>query len=168
MLGYWINIKITNFLKINDEEIDIITKLLSSIILGYGFLIVPMVIIGVTVRNFLDNFVFIYFAFSIFISLFLSGKFLYSFDRTNKIWYKDKNSLYSLLIILLLLGHFFLLLTSPIRGWDALNYYFPNALYYFFQDNIVIGYNPLNLFPLFKPPLNTNNIFILCCPRCIQ
>ncbi|MHA2276333.1 MAG: hypothetical protein ACXAC2_11220, partial [Candidatus Kariarchaeaceae archaeon] len=63
--------------------------------------------------------------------------------------------LYSIVLILLLLGYVFISLIYPERGWDALQFYFPNSIYFFLEDDIPSTVNPFTFFPTFKPPSNT-------------
>ena len=57
------------------------------------------------------------------------------------------------LFLILLFGIIFLNFLYPIRGWDALQYYFPNALFYYLQDDIPSKINPFSLYPTHKPPV---------------
>ena len=43
----------------------------------------------------------------------------------------------------------------PLRGWDALQFYLPNAFYFNLADSLGPGVNGLTFFPLFKAPVNS-------------
>ncbi|MHA2171987.1 MAG: hypothetical protein ACXAB7_19110, partial [Candidatus Kariarchaeaceae archaeon] len=59
-----------------------------------------------------------------------------------------------LIIVLLILEYTYLNFLYPIRGWDALHFYFPTANYFFITDDIPAANNPLSFYPTIKPPAN--------------
>jgi len=123
---------------------------------GYFLLIIPMTIGGVLLQRRLDEIVYLYFGISMVLAM---RKFVLTLLKLRK--YKtemqytkfQKWSYY--LIIFNIIGFLIISISIPERGWDALNIYLPNGLYFFLRDQIVAGINPFSFFPTFKPPLNT-------------
>ncbi len=66
--------------------------------------------------------------------------------------YRNWNS-YQWALLGVMLTYVFYAFISPIRGWDSLQFYFPNARFYVESDGFSLGTNPLTFYPMFKPPL---------------
>lgn len=60
----------------------------------------------------------------------------------------------ALLVGVFLLEYLFLLYLFPLRGFDAVERYFPDAFYYY-QEDAIPTINALNVSPTFKPPAHT-------------
>jgi len=134
----------------------IIERFVSSIILGYSSLMVVMIPIGVFFVGHLDTAVYIYFAISVVAILRLTLVWMINYRKLKfNFEYSPLDSRLFQLLMVSLIGIMFSYLIMPERGWDALHFYMPNAQYFFFQDGIVAGLNPLSFYPTFKPPFNT-------------
>jgi hypothetical protein len=59
-----------------------------------------------------------------------------------------------IVVITLLVGYAIMNLFMPERGWDALHFYFPHAIYYYLEDGIPTDPNYYSFLPAFKPPVN--------------
>ncbi len=144
--------------KFNKElKIDYIDRFLISVIIGYSILLLPMVFIGVLFNGYMQYVAYIYYSLSLISLLF----YLIKLSKiASKIYYvktkiTDMEKILILFIVLILTGYTFILLIYYERGWDALHFYFPNAIYFYLSDGIPAGYNPLSFYPTFKPPVNT-------------
>lgn len=158
--------------KISDKRV--LDWFVEALVFGVGLLIIPMVLVGVWLDGYLDQVVYIYFTISLFILSFYTFKLINSIgfiqrkfllkssevkDSYNSLNLmqssaKSHDSIFRLLIFLIVLSYTIINLVLPERGWDALHFYFPNALYYFYSDDIPTAFNPLNFIPAFKPPTN--------------
>ena len=81
-------------------------------------------------------------------------------ERLSKInrFFTDNIPFYKLILIanvIIIFDYAFLAWISPARGWDALHYYLPNSLFYYYSDDIPETPNPLNFIYPFKPPVNS-------------
>ncbi|MDH5645397.1 MAG: glycosyltransferase family 39 protein [Candidatus Heimdallarchaeota archaeon] len=139
------------------NELLIREKHLISIILGYASFVLPMVVVGIFFDNSLHHVVYAHFTIGIILILVnLIRNFFAlntsSFQRIKQI--SLKNNLLNIAILIILIDYFFILMIYKERGWDALHFYFPNAVYFYNVDDIPSGINPYSLYPIFKPPLN--------------
>jgi len=124
--------------------------------MGYASFVFPITVLAVFTDFSLDLVIYIHFIAGLSGSLYYLLRFLnnptdlQSF-RTDWIMSDPLN----LGLLLFILGYLFISLLYPIRGWDAMHFYIPNAFYYYLTSSIPAGYNPLNFFPSFKPPVST-------------
>ncbi len=114
-----------------------------------------MTIVGVLFENKLHYVVYTHYTIGLILILLKILGFLKSPSIDIKIQINDNERLLLLPVIFISMIYLFISLYYYERGWDALHFYFPNALYFFIVDGIPSGINPLSFFPLFKPPLNS-------------
>ncbi|MFX1255619.1 MAG: hypothetical protein ACFFCZ_28710, partial [Promethearchaeota archaeon] len=140
-----------------DFSLSVPEFIIASLIVGIFGLIGPMVMLGSIFHEGLGIFITFYFIISVLLFIyFVLSKFqslishLESFDQfiTQKI--TSEHVLWFLLIASIFLYSVYQLV-QPLRGWDALNFYFPDAYVYFISDDFPIG-NPLTFRPLYKEP----------------
>ncbi len=164
--GYVEVIIIRKVLKI-DEKKSFFDILLSSIILGTLTLVSPMILFGVLsyhnpqsklLSAAMSTFCYSYFAISMAIILYYL--FIFIRKRLPNYFLENKgkfvatlNKLWILIAILMLGGYTFQAIIYPIRGWDALHFYLPNA-FKIFATGQLAKINELNFMPQFKPPMN--------------
>ena len=131
-----------------------------SWLVGSFLLIIPMVLISLFFNNILHRVVYSYYTIALLILLYyilhattaIKPSQIISNEKIKRITVYNS---YTILLILLILGYVFIALLLPERGWDALQFYFPNSIYFFLKDDIPPTVNPFTFFPTFKPPSNT-------------
>ncbi|UJG43202.1 MAG: hypothetical protein K9W46_12620 [Candidatus Heimdallarchaeum endolithica] len=140
--------------------------ILDSTVLGTISLVGPMIFFGLLAYNYpnqltkqlMSNFVYTFLTISIAIFLYYLFHFLIKIlpKTVLKGQYKYEKSISKILVVvifLILCAYTFQALVSPIRGWDALHFYLPNA-FRIFATGELGKINELNFLPMFKPPLN--------------
>ncbi len=159
-VGLFFTRRFTKALKIPLKAYEVF---LSSFVMGMAALVIPFIAIGVLFPNWLGRFVYSYLAFGSGYFVVATIRFLpnlaanfdevlmktkqYKGSSELDLEYVAKASSFAALI-----GYLFILAISPPRGWDALHFYYSHALVFFISEKIPI-INPLNLIPVFKPPL---------------
>lgn len=131
-----------------------------SWLIGSFLLIVPMIVTSVLFANRMYHVVYGYYMISLLILLYYVITVTANIRpsqiiKPETITKTTEYKLYSIIIILLMLGYLFIAFLYPERGWDALQFYFPNAIYFYLRDDIPSTINPFTFFPTFKPPSNT-------------
>ena len=159
-VGLFFTRRLTKLMKI---PLRIYEMFLSSFVMGMAALVIPFVAIGVLFPNWLGRFVYFYLAFGSGYFVVATIRFLPSLaanfegilTKTKQLRTSSEQGLEQVAKISslgALIGYFFIFAISPPRGWDALHFYFSHALVFFISEEIPI-INPLNLIPVFKPPL---------------
>jgi hypothetical protein len=133
-------------------------KMTDSLITGTFVLITLMLLVGIFIPGRLYIPVFLYYSLGNFLLLvYFLKNFLnlknYSSEKATEI--TQYINTHRIAIIAYIAFYFLLSLIMPERGWDALHYYFPNAIYIYFEDAYRSGLNPLSFFPMFYPPVNS-------------
>ncbi len=131
-------------------------RVIKAITYGYASLIIPVVLAALLFDSPLRLVFFLHSIFGILLLLFYT---LQALQNMHKYYWKistliNQMGLLDLLLVLLFIGYGFLLIMYDLRGYDALQFYIPNAFYFFLEDDIPVGLNPFTFFPTFKPPAN--------------
>ena len=136
---------------------DVSDSLLIILIFSFSLLCFPLIFLG---TNNYSEFFKLYLEFLAFISLafFLYYLFRHLHDFFKNLNYKniDNSNNYKFVLVIFIIAlitYFFHAAILPLRGYDALFMYFPNAIL-FSQINSIPPFNPLNFFPVIKEPLN--------------
>ncbi|MCY3414820.1 MAG: hypothetical protein INQ03_24430 [Candidatus Heimdallarchaeota archaeon] len=156
VMGDVINLQIRKLLRVKVKS-NSPERFIAAIIFGYASFIFPMVLIGVLFENILNVVVYLHFSISM---LFVLKRIFSAIINIHKIsnvkvgnTFEEK--IFIFLIIAISVSYLFYQVIYYERGWDALHYYFPNAIYFFLNNGIPSGVNPFSLYPTFKPPFNT-------------
>ena len=168
---------IISILAIGSLEVDILKKwilkvktsetfleyLLESLILGTISLIIPMLAVGILAdridsSKILERFVYIYFAIGLAYLVFkvymwIRKKLPSIVLRERKKLAKSVETLFLVIVLLMLLFYTLQGLVYPLRGWDFLHFYLPNSFRVYITGQLG-EINELNFYPQFKPPLN--------------
>ncbi|MCY3413617.1 MAG: hypothetical protein INQ03_18385 [Candidatus Heimdallarchaeota archaeon] len=156
LIGDKLNSILRRYFTNPDFEQSLLDRAIISIILGYASFVMPMVIVGVLFENVLHYVVFIHYTIGLILLVrFILNKIL----SINNVRLKLPEFTFGervFFILIVSLSSLYLLyqIIYYERGWDALQFYFPNALYIYLYDSIPTGVNPFSFFPTFKPPLN--------------
>jgi len=75
--------------------------------------------------------------------------------KTLNLQFFKRWNIYQWALFGILLVYFIDAMISPLRGWDALQFYLPNARIYVLDNRFTLGTNPLTFYPMFKPPLTS-------------
>ncbi|MHA1869094.1 MAG: hypothetical protein ACTSXD_13705 [Candidatus Heimdallarchaeaceae archaeon] len=161
-----IEVSIINKILKNEKKQTFFEHILGSTVLGTISLVGPMIFFGLLAyyypsqltKQLMSNFVYTFLTISIAIFLYYLFYFIIKVlpKTVLKGQYRHEKSISKILIVVifLMLGAYtFQALVSPIRGWDALHFYLPNA-FRIFATGELGKINELNFLPMFKPPLN--------------
>lgn len=156
--GYFTNSVLSKYLlKENFVKRDTRQKLVDSLITGSFILITQMLFIGIFWPGNMQIPVYLFYGFGNLLTLFYFLRYMlnlqiYSSARVREltIYFNDYRVIITIFVVLFTTVSLFL----TERGWDALNFYFPNSLFLFLSDGFNGKVNQLSFFPLFKPPSN--------------
>ncbi len=169
-VGYLEQFLIRKFLQEKKQSVSFLEILLDSTVFGTISLVVPMVFISILAQkkyeqhprtiytSFLKKFSYLYFTIGVLTIIYFSYNFvkkklpdyILSEEKGLK---RSLNTLYIIIVFLMFSAYVFNGLIYPLRGWDALHFYIPNAFHLFLTGRLP-NINPLNFMPQFKPPLN--------------
>ena len=169
--GYYLRNEFSVF---RNEKISPLYVFIESLVIGTSVLIIPMLVIGVLVRDSLDQVVYLFFFLNGFTIIAYLVQLLSKIKNIESSWSstnfreslrkielrRESTHVYDIqraliYVIFGIVGSITLAnFIMPPRGWDALHFYFPNARYFYNSDEIPFAVNYLNFLPPFKPPLN--------------
>ena len=133
----------------------------SLLIIGvFSFAIIcfPLMLFGTTDNPFLFKaYIFLLTIVSLSFILYFVYRNFFKFFNLLNYYDVEESKTYRTIVIIALIGFFTYLFHAfllPLRGYDALFIYFPDAILYSIAGYIPI-FNPLNFFPVIKEPLNS-------------
>lgn len=133
---------------------------LVSVLIGFASLIFPMTLAGIFLEGHLDIIPRLHIVCSAILVLLTSYHYLthnvhrLEYARLTRPDISGAEYALGILIVIFLLEYLFLGLLFPLRGFDAIDRYLPNALIYYQTDSIP-KYNLLTAAPIFKEPGHT-------------
>ncbi|MFQ5977098.1 MAG: hypothetical protein ACE5OZ_03060 [Candidatus Heimdallarchaeota archaeon] len=145
--------------RLSGSQIRLTEALTASVTLGTFCLVVPMLLVGTFFDSGLGKVVL---SFAILGGILTLVTALRGTERMIETL-RDTSTLkqvkgdelaYMVLIAFLFLDYVLYQLALPLRGWDALNVYFPDAVLFYLTDNIPL-LNPFTFNPVYKEPLTS-------------
>ncbi len=160
---------VRKILQIEKKE-KILEQLLEGLIIGTMALVVPMVSIALIAQTMydlnpeteavyiLERFCYLYFAIGLMVIVYYIIKFVRK--KLPEMVLKERKyvnpsieKMQTIITIGIGAAYIILALLYPIRGWDALHFYLPNAFKIYITGRLD-RINELNFMPQFKPPMN--------------
>ncbi len=170
--GYYLRKEFSPFSK---EKVFILYIFIESMTIGTATLILPMILVGVLIRDSLDQVVYFFFFLNGLVIIVYLVQSLSKIKDIENTWnttnfketikklelIRESTHVYDIKRVLVyIIATIITAITvfnfiMPTRGWDTLHFYLPNAKYFYTSDEIPAAPNFLNFLPAFKPPLNT-------------
>ncbi len=158
--GLFITNRLKKPLKI---QLNVTEYYLSALLFGISSLVIPATLIGLLFPGYLNRYMYIFegltFTYAIF-TLFrnipkTAERFMFlrrTISEIHPLQTPQLANLSKFFTLLIIIEYGIMLTIYPLRGWDALHFYFPHGFVFYLYDRIP-AVDPLNFIPIFKPPL---------------